>query len=129
MKKILILVAIAIVFALLTSPVLAAKPEKAQGPHEKTTGEFTAYVGSVSLTMTVDAHGTDPVKGLVTYSNSVGKNFTGVVSECYLQDGDKSAFVGTVTGGNFASNLLYFKVEAWDQGEGDDAIDPDRVFF
>ena len=101
----------------------AAKSEKAQGQHQKTTGEFTGYAGATRIDMTVSAHDTDPAKGHVSYSNSAGKYFEGEVTG-YLQENNKSVFVGKVTGGNFPEAQRYFKVWTMDAGEGEMA-EPD----
>lgn len=125
MKKLITLVTLIAAFAFVNTGVLAAKSEKVQGPHEKTTGEFTAYVGSVSLSMTLDAHNTDPVKGNVTYSNSSGGHFSGKVDVCYNQVDNKAVFAGTITEGSYP--YTYFIVDVVDNGEGDKATGPDAV--
>jgi len=100
---------------------------KAKGTHQKTTGEFVATVGSTSLRMIIAAHDTDIVKGNVQYSNSSNGYFTGEVDICYNQDGNSSAFVGTVTDGNYGETLKYFKVWTYDGGEGEMADETDKV--
>lgn len=101
----------------------AAKSEKAQGPHQKTTGEFVAYAGTTRIDMRVSAHDTDPAKGHVYYSNSTGKHFEGEVTG-YLQVENKSVFVGEVTDSNYSETQKYFKVWTYDAGEGEVA-EPD----
>lgn len=114
------------VFSLFVSQSsFAAKPEKAQVPHQKTTGEFLAYVGSQTIEMKVSAHNTDPAKGHVYYSYSGGRSFEGVVTD-YLQVGDKSVFVGDITDSSgFPTAQKHFKVWTYDAGEGEMA-DPDK---
>lgn len=101
----------------------AAKSEKAQGPHQKTTGEFVGLAGTTRIEMKVTAHDTSPAKGQVYYSNSTGKYFEGKVTG-YLQIENKSVFVGEVTNSNFSETQKYFKVWAYDAGEGEIA-EPD----
>ena len=104
----------------------AAKSEKAQGPHQKTTGEFLAYAGGGTIEMRVSAHDTNPAKGHVYYSFSGGRSFEGVVTD-YLQEGNKSVFVGEVTNSiGFRTNLTYFKVWTYDAGEGEMMTEPDK---
>lgn len=126
MKKLfVVLVTLLATFLLVTADALAAKPEKAQGYHEKVTGDFTAYVGSASLSMRLDAHNTEPLRGNVTYSNSSGGHFSGVVDICYKQIDNKAVFAGTITEGTYQHT--YFIVDVVDNGEGDKATGPDAV--
>ena len=95
MKKILSLSIALAILAFVVSPVLALKPEnkpeKSQGPHEKVTGEFTAMAGSIGLSMKIEAHNTSPdVKGSVSYSNTLGGYFEGIVDICYRQEDNKA---------------------------------------
>jgi len=112
------------VISLFLSQASFAKSEKAQGPHQKTTGEFVAYAGATRIDMTVSAHDTNPAKGHVSYSNSTGKYFEGDVTG-YLQVDNKSVFVGEVTDSNYLETQRYFKVWTYDAGEGEMA-DPDK---
>jgi len=71
-KKIMVGV---IALVLVASPVWAKKPDQAQGPSEKVTGEFTAYAGGAGLTMKINAHNAETLKGEVSYSNTLGAKY------------------------------------------------------
>ncbi len=87
------------------------------------TGGVWAKAGNDTLKLTFSAHGGD-VKGMTTYSNSLGDKFSGKVDVCYNQSGDTAAFAGTINKGNVSEK--YFLVEVQDNGEGKKA-NPDRV--
>lgn len=101
MKKLFAIIVSLALFSILSSEVLAAKPElKSQGPHDIVTGEITAVVGGTTLWMEFNAHDTDPEKGHVTYRNSSGGWFTGDV-DCFTKDNNVVVFGGNITDGNY----------------------------
>lgn len=105
--------------AVIIAPTYAQKPEQAQGPHEIVTGEITAQAGSITLWMNFNAHNTNPAKGHVYYINSNYASFEGEV-DCYLREGNRVAFGGTVDGGTYPGPRFLVEVE-------DNELTPDRV--
>lgn len=123
MKRSLVVSSVVLMLVLMAVPV-SAGPGNAQGPHQKATGGVWAAAGGADLQLEFNAHGTDPVKGQVSYSATNGNWFRGEVSTCYFQDGNEAAFAGMVTDGNVTKG--YFLIEVQDNGEGGQA-DPDFV--
>ncbi len=121
MKKVTILFVMGLVLGVVGLSASIASAGRA----ETATGGIQAVAGGVGLQLNFNAHNTDPVKGIVGYSNTLGGWFRGDVDGCYFQDGNEARFAGTVTDGNYSA--AYFWIEVQDNGEGGNATSPDRV--
>jgi hypothetical protein len=90
----------AITLAVIATAALGGLAQAASSV-DKVTGSYAYTSTSGPKTVSIDAHGSDPVKGTWSF-RSTGANISGVVT-CLVVDGSDAWIAGTPTNGEFGA--------------------------